>query len=131
MHLLQKCICVSFSDIRYLLSSFYFSKYRIPYLLDVLCAVAIPESGKVSESLIPILASCYSILMKHKYNKYNNLSAFHRLTSDIATDGGLSDRVSLTGTKNCIRLLLPPFPDKLTLREKFYFCFDLSRLSKS
>lgn len=32
----------------------------------------------------------YSILMK---NKYNNLSAFHRLTSAIATRGGLDERV--------------------------------------
>ncbi|CAG2249230.1 BICC [Mytilus edulis] len=64
-------------------------KKRIPFLFDVLCCVAIPASGKISDGIIPVLASCYSILMKHRFH---NLSAFHRLTTIIATKGGLDDR---------------------------------------
>ncbi|CAG2188523.1 unnamed protein product [Mytilus edulis] len=64
---------------------------RIPFLFDVLCCVAIPASGKISDGIIPVLASCYSILMKHRFH---NLSAFHRLTTIIATKGGLDDRVT-------------------------------------
>lgn len=44
-------------------------------------AVAVPASNVIKETIIPALAASYSILMK---NKYDNLSAFHRLTSIIA-----------------------------------------------
>ncbi|KAL5013812.1 hypothetical protein ScPMuIL_008082 [Solemya velum] len=62
---------------------------RIPFLFNVLCCVAIPASEKISRGIIPVLASCYSILMKHRYH---NLSAFHRLTTTITTKGGLDER---------------------------------------
>lgn len=66
-------------------------KNRMPHLLEVMCCVAVPENGKLSPSIIPVLAACYSILMKHKYS---NLTAFHRLASAsaIAVEGGLNDR---------------------------------------
>lgn len=54
-------------------------------------AVAVPASNVIKETIIPALAASYSILMK---NKYDNLSAFHRLTSIIAIKGGLDERFS-------------------------------------
>lgn len=64
--------------------------FRMPHLLEVMCCVAVHENGKLSPSIIPVLAACYSILMKHQYS---NLSAFHRLASAIAVEGGLNDRL--------------------------------------
>ena len=56
----------------------------------MLC-VATPANENVKPSIIPVLASAYSILLKHRYD---NLSAFHRLTTVIAIRGGLDERVS-------------------------------------
>ena len=70
--------------------SFALFYHRVPFLLRVLCCVAVPANGKVNESLIPVLASAYSILMKHRYN---NLSSFQRLTTAVAVRGGLDERV--------------------------------------
>lgn len=67
--------------------------FRVPLLLKVMLCVAVPASGQVKASMIPVLASAYSILMKHKYD---NLSAYHRMTSAIAIRGGLDERVSIT-----------------------------------
>jgi hypothetical protein len=53
-------------------------------------SIAVPANNVVKESIIPPLAAAYSILMK---TKYDNLSAFHRLTTIIATKGGLDERV--------------------------------------
>ena len=55
----------------------------------MLC-IAVPVKGKVKESIIPVLASAYSVLMKHRYD---NLSAYHRLTTIVAIRGGLDERV--------------------------------------
>ena len=71
--------------------------FRVPYLLKVMLSVAVPANGQVKASIIPVLASAYSILMKHKYD---NLSAYHRLTSVIAIRGGLDERVS--SAKQCM-----------------------------
>lgn len=56
----------------------------MPHLLEVMCCVVVPENRKLSPSIIPVLAACYSVLMKPKYS---NLSAFHRLASAIAVEG--------------------------------------------
>lgn len=64
---------------------------RVPLLVKAMLAVAVPASNVIKETIIPALAASYSILMK---NKYDNLSAFHRLTSIIAIKGGLDERFS-------------------------------------
>lgn len=64
---------------------------RVPLLVKAMLAVAVPASNVMKETIIPALAASYSILMK---NKYDNLSAFHRLTSIIAIKGGLDERFS-------------------------------------
>lgn len=56
----------------------------------MLC-IATPASENMKSSIIPAIASAYSILMKHKYD---NLSAYQRLTTIIAIRGGLDERVS-------------------------------------
>ncbi|XP_052262524.1 uncharacterized protein LOC127866144 isoform X2 [Dreissena polymorpha] len=62
---------------------------RVPLLLKVMLCVATPESENMKPSILPAIASAYSILMKHKYD---NLSAYHRLTTIIAVNGGLDER---------------------------------------
>jgi hypothetical protein len=66
--------------------------FRLPFLVKVLLCVAVPANNIVKQSILPALAAAYSILMK---NRYDNLSAFHRLTSIIAIKGGLDERVCL------------------------------------
>ncbi|XP_053373950.1 uncharacterized protein LOC128546711, partial [Mercenaria mercenaria] len=53
--------------------------------------MAVPANENMKQSIIPAIASAYSILMKHKYD---NLSAYHRSTTIIAVRGGLEERVS-------------------------------------
>lgn len=55
-------------------------------------AISVPNSDKINSSLIPVLATCYSILMKHRSQ---NLTAFFKMTSPIAAEGGLDDRVGV------------------------------------
>ncbi|KAK6175941.1 hypothetical protein SNE40_014314 [Patella caerulea] len=62
---------------------------RVPLLLDAMLCVAVPNSNIIPASIIPSLATCYSILLKLRYN---NLSAFHRMVSAITLKGGLNDR---------------------------------------
>ena len=66
--------------------------YRLPFLLQVFLAISVPNSDKINSSLIPVLATCYSILMKHRSQ---NLTAFYKMTSPIAAEGGLDDRVGV------------------------------------
>ncbi|XP_052253275.1 uncharacterized protein LOC127859812 [Dreissena polymorpha] len=65
---------------------------RVPLLLKVILCVATPASKNMKPSILPAIASAYSILMKHKCD---NLSAYHRLTTIIAIKGGLDERLSL------------------------------------
>ncbi|XP_050399680.1 uncharacterized protein LOC126816910 [Patella vulgata] len=62
---------------------------RVPLLLDSMLCVAEPNNNIVPASIIPSLATCYSILLKLRYN---NLSVFHRMVSAITLKGGLNDR---------------------------------------
>ncbi|KAH3705655.1 hypothetical protein DPMN_080732 [Dreissena polymorpha] len=72
---------------------------RVPLLLKVILCVATPASKNMKPSILPAIASAYSILMKHKCD---NLSAYHRLTTIIAIKGGLDERVSInTINVNC------------------------------
>lgn len=83
-------------------------------------AVAVPASNVIKETIIPALAASYSILMK---NKYDNLSAFHRLTSIIAIKGGLIDeRVCYIIIIFSIQLLIINFnPILVNLEVQFIF----------
>lgn len=84
-------------------------------------AVAVPASNVIKETIIPALAASYSILMK---NKYDNLSAFHRLTSIIAIKGGLDERVCYIIIVFSIQLLIINFnPILVNLEVQFiFFC---------
>lgn len=84
-------------------------------------AVAVPASNVIKETIIPALAASYSILMK---NKYDNLSAFHRLTSIIAIKGGLDERVCYIIIIFSIQLLIINFnPILVNLEVQFnFFC---------
>ena len=55
-------------------------------------AISVPNSDKINSSLIPVLATCYSILMKHRSQ---DLTVFYKMTSAIAVEGGLDDRVGV------------------------------------
>ena len=55
----------------------------------MLC-IAVPGNGQIKESIIPVLVSAYSILLKQRCY---NLSVHHRLTTIIAIRGGLDERV--------------------------------------
>lgn len=82
-------------------------------------AVAVPASNVIKETIIPALAASYSILMK---NKYDNLSAFHRLTSIIAIKGGLDERVCYIIIIFSIQLLIINFnPILVNLEVQFIF----------
>lgn len=63
---------------------------RLPFLLQVFMTIAVPNSQKIKPSIIPVLASCYAILMK---NRSQYLTVFHKMTSAIAAEAGLDDRV--------------------------------------
>ncbi|XP_056022976.1 uncharacterized protein LOC130055197 [Ostrea edulis] len=63
-------------------------KTRLPFLLQVFMTIAVPNSQKIKPSIIPVLASCYAILMK---NRSQYLTVYHKMTSAIAAEAGLDD----------------------------------------